>query len=484
MKRICCLLLCLLLCCPLASFAEEDGIRVEIRPHQADFAFDLPDYEFVYVNYDTRTDSGKMVLYAPDGHFAGSCALPATDGAVNLGINVYALNGKQIMRSTVTTAADMTSKGPVAGLEQVKVTNTARDVMILPIKGGLYYSFTAPGRDSVVLKYRSPQESHSLTLYAGEDYKYQGSVDMPYTYDDDKVTVAVLSSTGSELYSEILTAYVDTLRAIPQAEEGRLKGVTVCIDPGHQRTTKVETVPAAPNSIEMKTTVVGMAQGVETKRRESIVVLEIGLLLRKGLPQRVQSALMAGVGLCTLLIGMKGALGTGNQMLVILSVVLGAVVGALLKIEERLDRLGKRLEKRFAKEADGSFGKGFVTASLMFCVGAMAIVGSMDSGLRGDHSTLFAKSVLDGVISIVFASTLGPGVALSAAAVFLYQGSIALLSQAVAPLLTERVITEMSAVGGVLILGVGLNMLRKDHLPVGNLLPAVFAPLLLTLLIP
>lgn len=283
MKRICCLLLCLLLCCPLASFAEEDGIRVEIRPHQADFAFDLPDYEFVYVNYDTRTDSGKMVLYAPDGHFAGSCALPATDGAVNLGINVYALNGKQIMRSTVTTAADMTSKGPVAGLEQVKVTNTARDVMILPIKGGLYYSFTAPGRDSVVLKYRSPQESHSLTLYAGEDYKYQGSVDMPYTYDDDKVTVAVLSSTGSELYSEILTAYVDTLRAIPQAEEGRLKGVTVCIDPGHQRTTKVETVPAAPNSIEMKTTVVGMAQGVETKRRESIVVLEIGLLLRNAL---------------------------------------------------------------------------------------------------------------------------------------------------------------------------------------------------------
>ena len=210
----------------------------------------------------------------------------------------------------------------------------------------------------------------------------------------------------------------------------------------------------------------------------------IGLLLRKGLPQRVQSALMAGVGLCTLLIGMKGALGTGNQMLVMLSVLLGAVVGALLKIEERLDRLGKRLEKRFAKEADGSFGKGFVTASLMFCVGAMAIVGSMDSGLRGDHSTLFAKSVLDGVISIVFASTLGPGVALSAAAVFLYQGSIALLSQAVASLLTERVIMEMSAVGGVLILGVGLNMLRKDHLPVGNLLPAVFAPLLLTLLIP
>ncbi|MBR1583959.1 MAG: DUF554 domain-containing protein [Clostridia bacterium] len=207
----------------------------------------------------------------------------------------------------------------------------------------------------------------------------------------------------------------------------------------------------------------------------------VGLLLRKGLPQRIQDALMAGVGLCTILIGMKGALGTESEMLVILSVVLGAVIGALLKIEERLDRLGQRLEKRFAAEENGTFGKGFVTASLMFCVGAMAIVGSMDSGLRGDHSTLFAKSVLDGVISIVFASTLGAGVMLSAVSVFIYQGSIALLSQVVAPLLTSRVIAEMSAVGGVLIIGVGINMLRKEHLPVGNLLPAVFAPLLLTL---
>ncbi|MBQ9264957.1 MAG: DUF554 domain-containing protein [Clostridia bacterium] len=207
----------------------------------------------------------------------------------------------------------------------------------------------------------------------------------------------------------------------------------------------------------------------------------VGLLLRKGLPQRMQEALMAGVGLCTLLIGMKGALGTESEMLVILSVVLGAVVGALLKIEERLDRLGKRLEKRFAGEDNGTFGKGFVTASLMFCVGAMAIVGSMDAGLRGDHSTLFAKAVLDGVISIVFASTLGAGVMLSAASVLVYQGSITLLSTLVAPLLTARVITEMSAVGGVLIIGVGLNMIRKDHLPVGNVLPAVFAPLLLTM---
>ncbi len=207
----------------------------------------------------------------------------------------------------------------------------------------------------------------------------------------------------------------------------------------------------------------------------------LGLALRRGLPQRYRDTLMAGLGLCVILIGLKGALGTGSEMLVILSVVLGGCAGAALKIEARLDRLGKRLEKRFAAEGDGSFGKGFVSASLMFCVGAMAIVGSMESGLQGNHATLFAKSILDGVTSVILASTLGPGVMLSAAAVFLYQGSIALLAQGVSSLLTERVITEMSAVGGVLILGIGLNMLRRQHLPVGDLLPAVFAPLLLTL---
>ena len=207
----------------------------------------------------------------------------------------------------------------------------------------------------------------------------------------------------------------------------------------------------------------------------------LGLLVRKGLPQRIKDALMASMGLCVILIGLKGALGTGSEMLVILSVVLGGIIGAGLKIEYHLDRLGQRIQNRFASEGDSSFGKGFVNATLIFCVGAMAIVGSMDSGLRGDHSTLFAKSVLDGVMSIVLASTLGPGVMLSAVAILIYQGGIALLAQAVAPMLTERVITEMSAVGGLLIMGIGLNMIRKQHIPVGDLLPAIFLPLLLTM---
>ena len=207
----------------------------------------------------------------------------------------------------------------------------------------------------------------------------------------------------------------------------------------------------------------------------------IGLFLRRGLPKQLRDTLMAGMGLCVIVIGLKGALGTGNEMLVILSVVLGGCVGVALQIEKHLDQLGSRLEKKFSAAGDGNFGKGFVTASLMFCVGAMAIVGSMDSGLRGDHSTLMAKSVLDGVASIILSSTLGPGVMLSALAVLIYQGGIALLAQAIQPLLTERVIAEMSAVGGVLIMAIGLNMLRKEHIPVGNLLPGVFLPLLLTL---
>lgn len=207
----------------------------------------------------------------------------------------------------------------------------------------------------------------------------------------------------------------------------------------------------------------------------------LGLFLRKGLPQKLRDTLMTGMGLCVMLIGIKGALKTSNEMIVILSIVIGGCLGVWMKIEERLDHLGARLEKKFASEGEGNFGKGFVTASLMYCVGAMAIVGSMDSGLRGDHSTLFAKSILDGVSSIILASTLGMGVMLSALSILLYQGSIALLAQVVAPLLTEAAIAEMSAVGGLLILGIGLNMIRKSHIPVGDLLPSMFIPILLTL---
>lgn len=206
----------------------------------------------------------------------------------------------------------------------------------------------------------------------------------------------------------------------------------------------------------------------------------IGILVRKGLPQRLKDTVMQGLGLCVLVIGVQGAIKTSDMMAVIISIVIGGLIGALLNIEKRLDQFGQYLQRKLSggkTEQDSSFATGFVTASLVYCVGAMAIVGALESGLQGNHTTLIAKSALDGISAIVFASTMGPGVALSALAVLVYQGSIALLAQWAGPLFTEAVITEMSAVGGLLIIGVGMNLLRDKRLAVGNLLPAIFVPM-------
>lgn len=213
----------------------------------------------------------------------------------------------------------------------------------------------------------------------------------------------------------------------------------------------------------------------------AVVVLlgtAIGLLLRKGIPERLRETVVYGQGLCVILIGMSGALKTTDVTGVIICMVIGSLIGAAINIEGRLDSLGKAIERKVSPGAgEGSIAKGFVTASLVFCVGAMAIVGAMDSGLRGDHSTLIAKSILDGVFAIFFTSSLGIGVGLSAFAVLIYQGSIALLAGWIEPLLTDAIITEMSAVGGLLIAGIGLNMIYDKHIPVGNMLPAIFLPM-------
>ena len=211
-----------------------------------------------------------------------------------------------------------------------------------------------------------------------------------------------------------------------------------------------------------------------------VVGTALGLLLRKGIPERMRDTVVQGQGLCVILIGLSGALKSGDTLCLIICMVVGALIGAAINIERRLNDLGAFLERKVARgqgEA-GSVAKGFVTASLLFCVGAMAIVGAMDSGLRGDHSTLIAKSALDGISAIFFASSLGIGVGLSAFAVLIYQGAIALLAMWVEPLLTQAVIAEMSAVGGLLIVGIGLNMIDDKHIAVGNLLPAIFIPML------
>lgn len=206
----------------------------------------------------------------------------------------------------------------------------------------------------------------------------------------------------------------------------------------------------------------------------------LGLLLRKGMKESMSKTVMQGIGLSVILIGISGAITTGNTLLVILSMVIGGVIGSLLDIDAKMNRLGAWAQKKLTRGDDenNTFAKGFVTASLVYCVGAMAVVGALDSGIRGDHSTLIAKAMLDGVSAIVFASSLGIGVMLSAVPILIYQGGIALLGNAIAPMLSDAVITEMSAVGGLLIMAIGINMLLDKDIKVANLLPAILIPFL------
>lgn len=207
----------------------------------------------------------------------------------------------------------------------------------------------------------------------------------------------------------------------------------------------------------------------------------LGLLLRRGLPAGMRDTVMRGLALAVLLIGVQMAEKTQNVLLVIISLVLGAVIGEALDLDGRLNRLGVWLEKRCGGEGD--FSRGFITASLVYCVGAMAVVGAIQDGLTGDASTLYAKSMLDMVSAVVFASTMGVGVALSAVTVLLYQGSISLLASSLSAYMSTPVITEMTAVGGVLIMGISLLMLDVTRIKVANLLPAVFVVALLVPLV-
>ncbi len=206
----------------------------------------------------------------------------------------------------------------------------------------------------------------------------------------------------------------------------------------------------------------------------------LGLFFSKGIPDNYKEIIMSGVGLSVVLIGIKSSLVSDSLMIVIFSVIIGAVVGEFLKIEMRLELFGKFLERLVASKSSdtSSFARGFVTASLVFCVGSMAIVGSLESGLTGNHQTLFAKSVLDGVTSVIFASAMGLGVIFSAVAVFLYQGMITITAGFMKGYLVPETIAQMTSVGGLLILAIGLNMLKITTIKVGNLLPAVFLPLL------
>ncbi len=211
----------------------------------------------------------------------------------------------------------------------------------------------------------------------------------------------------------------------------------------------------------------------------------LGTLLGERLPSRIRHIIMQGVGLVTLAVGMSMAITTENFLLVLVSIVIGGILGEWWRLEERLDRAGEWLEakaSRFPFLARGEFTKGFVTASLVFCVGPMTVLGSIQDGLSGDYTLLAIKSVLDGFSSLAFAASMGMGATFSAITVLVYQGILTLGASLFQTVLSDAMITEMTATGGVMILGIGLLLLEIKRVRVANFLPALaIAPLLVVL---
>ena len=214
----------------------------------------------------------------------------------------------------------------------------------------------------------------------------------------------------------------------------------------------------------------------------------IGLIFGSRIPERYKSTVIAGMGLFTAAMGLQMFLKSGNQLIVLGALITGALLGEWLKIEDRLQSLGQTLEQRFSQDSEtgagSKFVRGFMVASLLFCIGPMAILGSIQDGLAGDYNLPAVKSTLDGFASIAFASTLGIGVMFSSLIVLLYQGGISLLAGQLSAIVTDPMMNEMTATGGVILIGLAIsNLLEIKKIRVGNFLPALaVAPLIVWIL--
>jgi uncharacterized membrane protein YqgA involved in biofilm formation len=221
-----------------------------------------------------------------------------------------------------------------------------------------------------------------------------------------------------------------------------------------------------------------------------IVGSTAGLLLKKGIPERFSDTIKKTLGLATLVLGiagvMAGMLKSGkdgvissqNQLFIILCLVIGAVIGEIINIDKWFNAFGDLLQRLFWKRQN-NFSMGFITASLIYCVGAMAILGSLQDGLSNDPTILFEKSILDGIMSVLLASTFGVGVLLSAGTVLLYQGTFTLFAVVIKPYVSTDVLTQMSMVGSALIICIGLNLLETTKIKTANLIPATFLPIII-----
>jgi len=209
----------------------------------------------------------------------------------------------------------------------------------------------------------------------------------------------------------------------------------------------------------------------------------LGTLLGQRLPEKMRETVLHGLGLVTLVTGLRMTLGTANILIVMGSILLGGIVGEWLGIEDRLQAVGDRLQGRIKVGSTATLAQGFVTASLIFCVGPMTIIGSIRDGMVGDYSLLAIKSLLDGFASLALAASLGVGVMLSAVTVLVFQGGISLLAAVARIGMSDPMIAEMTATGGVIIMGIGLILLDLKRIRVASLLPAILiAPLIVGIL--
>lgn len=202
----------------------------------------------------------------------------------------------------------------------------------------------------------------------------------------------------------------------------------------------------------------------------------IGLLIKGGLPERYRNTIMQALGLFVVVIGIMGVFKTSDPTLVLICLVIGSLIGEAINIDRKLEVFGDSIKHKFSKNGESNFTQGFITGSLVYCVGAMAIVGSLNAAIQGDYSVLYTKAILDGVSAVLFTSVYGISVMLAGATVLIYQGILTLLGGVIAPYLSGVAIAEISAVGGVLILGLGLSILEIKSVKVANMLPAVFLP--------
>ena len=213
----------------------------------------------------------------------------------------------------------------------------------------------------------------------------------------------------------------------------------------------------------------------------------VGLLLKKGIKESWTASVHKAVGIAVLVIGLNGVianmitveadgkLSSSGELLVVISLIVGTIIGEMLRLDDHMEKFSKGIEKKFAAKG---FAASFMNATILFCVGAMAIIGSLQDGLTGDHTILFAKAVLDGVTAIIFGATLGMGVVFSAIPVLIYQGIISLLAGVLSKYLQGELLVQICAVGYAIIIAIGVNFLKKDRIKILNMLPAIFIPVI------